>query len=388
MRILHAIATTDVASGGPIEALKATAVAMAALGHETEAVTLDDPGAAHLSALPFRVHPQGRLVSRYSYTPRLAQWIGANASRFDAAVIHGLWNHASVGAWQGLRRAGLPYLVFAHGMLDPWFRTSYPVKHLAKQLFWWAVQGRVLRNAHAVLFTCEEERRAARGAFHGYDYSEAVVALGVAEPPSRSPAQLDAFGALVPPLGQRPYLIFLGRIHPKKGCDLLVEAFARIAAAHPDLDLVVAGPDEAGMKAGLILMAERAGIAERIHWPGLVAGDAKWAALRGAKALILPSHQENFGIVVAEAMACGVPVLISNKVNIWREVEASGAGLVADDSPEGTEALLRRYLALGEAARREMGHCARAAYVRRFGMEGAARELAWALEAAASGGRA
>lgn len=376
MKILRVIASVDPRSGGPVEGLKISASAMREMGHETEVVTLDNPSAAFLADFPFPVHPCGPAPRRYGYTTKLARWIVENAQSFDAAVVHGLWNHGSIGGWQGLKRAGLPYVVFTHGMLDPWFREAYPLKHWVKQIFWSGWQGKVLRDARTVLFTSEEERRLARGVFHGHDYREQVVAYAAAEPADAVEKQTSAFAALLPALKGRRYLLFLSRIHPKKGCDLLVEAFIRLAARNPDVDLVIAGPDEVGLKSALIEQARAGGVEYRIHWPGMLAGDAKWGAFRGAEAFVLPSHQENFGIVVAEAMACATPVLITNKVNIWREVDAAGAGFVEDDTAEGTEKLLGRLLALPEPQKLAMRQSAQRCFQNHFTAKAAAADLA------------
>ncbi len=375
MKILHIIASADPRTGGPIEALRLGGLEMARLGHAIEVVTLDNPSARYLSDFPLPVHACGHWIRRYGYTPALARWIAANAHGFDAAVIHGLWNHASVGGWSALKVAGLPYVVFAHGMMDPWFRETYPLKHLAKQALWLARQGRVLRDAAAVLFTCEEERRRARGVFRGDGYVERVVAFGTSAPPAQTEDQLAAFRRRLPALSDRRFLLFLGRIHEKKGCDLLVEAFAKIAASSPDLHLAIAGPDQTGLKSRLIAQAAKAGVADRIHWPGMLVGEAKWGAFRAAEAFVLPSHQENFGIAVAEAMACGTPVLMTDKVNIWREVKASGAGLVAPDSLEGIENLLQSWLALSDDGKNAMRANARSGFERHFRIEAAARDL-------------
>lgn len=382
MKILRIIASVDPRDGGPVEGLRQSADALGLRGHETEVVTLDAPGSAHVAAFPYKVHPQGRMIRRYGYTPKLSRWIAANARRFDAAVIHGLWNHASVGGWQGLRLAGLPYVIFTHGMLDPWFRETYRFKHIAKQIFWTLWQGRVLRDAAEVLFTSEQEQLAARGVFHGHSYQETIVAYGTATPPPVSAAQRQAFHGLVPALGARPYLLFLSRLHEKKGCDLLIDAFAGIASAQVGTDLVIAGPDAGGLQACLQRRAAEAGIAERIHWPGMLGGAAKYGAFYGAEAFILPSHQENFGIAVAEAMACGIPVLITDKVNIWREIVAAGSGLVEPDTAEGIALLLRRWFDLTPAARGEMGERARECFRQRFHIDAAAADLERALDRA------
>ncbi|WJH39672.1 glycosyltransferase [Aliirhizobium terrae] len=384
MKVLHVIAGVDPADGGPIEGLKLTAEHHRSLGHATEVVTLDDPHSPHVTTFPFKVHACGPGRGKYGYTTKISRWIAENGSRYDAAVIHGLWNHASVGGWLGLRKASLPYVAYTHGMMDPWFRKSYPAKHMAKQIFWLLAQGKVLRDARSVLFTCEEERDLARGVFQGYRYAEKVVAFGTSEPPVATPAQTDAFHAVLPALKGRRFLLFLSRIHEKKGCDLLIDAFSKIATAHPDIDLVIAGPDQTGLGATLQAQADDAGIGDRIHWPGMLTGEAKWGAFRSAEAFILPSHQENFGIVVAEAMACGTPVLTTDKVNIWREIEASGGGFIETDTPDGILRLLQRWLALESGAKSAMGAKARAGFDRHFRVEQAALDLMAALEDARS----
>jgi glycosyltransferase involved in cell wall biosynthesis len=163
--------------------------------------------------------------------------------------------------------------------------------------------------------------------------------------------------------------LVLGRLHPKKGCDLLIRAYAEVA---PDLELVMAGPDQVGWMAELKGLAETLGIGDRVHWPGLMTGSAKWAALKGAEAFILPSHQDSFGLAVGEALGCGTPVLITDKVNIWREVHAAGAGLVGTDSVVGVATMLRSYLSLSETTREEMRAASRACFAEHFDMRATA----------------
>ena len=139
--------------------------------------------------------------------------------------------------------------------------------------------------------------------------------------------------------------------------------------------LVMAGPDQGGLRAGLEARAAALGIAERITWTGMLQGDLKWGALRAADVFALPSHQENFGIAVVEALAAGLPVLISDRVNIWREIVADRAGLVASDSVEGMGALLEQWHALSPLERAHMRACAAACYQRHFRMEAAATRL-------------
>ena len=175
-------------------------------------------------------------------------------------------------------------------------------------------------------------------------------------------------------------LLFLGRIHQKKGCDLLIEAFARVAARDPALHLVIAGPDQEGWIKNLMALAKARGVKDRITWTGMLTGDMKWGAFHAAEVFILPSHSENFGIVVSEALACGVPVLISDKVNIWREIVQDGAGFAEPDTLDGTVTLLKRWLGLSADELHQMRNRARACYKDRFEIQQAAKKLVSVIE--------
>jgi glycosyltransferase involved in cell wall biosynthesis len=187
--------------------------------------------------------------------------------------------------------------------------------------------------------------------------------------------QTEAFYGHLPQLRQRRYLLFMSRLHTKKGCDLLIAAFAKVAADFPQIDLVVAGPDQEGFQARFQKSCVENGIAGRVYWPGMLSGDMKWGALRAADAFILPSHSENFGIVVVEALAVGRPVLITNKVNIFPDIEADRVGLIDDDTCDGIERLLRRWLEMSPAARDAIAARTYASFTSRYSMKKAAAAI-------------
>lgn len=394
MRVLRIISSANPEHGGPIEGVRRVGSALSALGHEQQVATLDPPDAPWIKDADFPIIALGEkaitvamgpppLWRRFGYSPRAVPWLRTHASDFDVAIVSGLWNYATMAARRALVGGALPYVVFTHGMLDPWFKRTYPVKGLAKQAIWPFNEGPLLAHAEAVLFTSEEERQLARGAFYPYRAKERVVGYGTADVTGDAASQVEAFRAACPALGSRRFLLFLSRIHEKKGCDLLVGAFADLAGANPEVDLVVAGPDQVGLREELQGVAAARGVAERIHWPGMLAGDAKWGAFRSCDAFVLPSHQENFGIVAVEAMACGRPVLTTDKVNIWREIERDGAGLIASDDAVGVTSLLTRFLSLPDEDRREMGVSSRTCFLNHFHIDGAARDLAAVLDEAA-----
>ncbi len=355
MKILHVISSIDPKGGGPIEGIKQLNVPMRELGVQVDVLCCDAPDAPYLNAFDnltttttttTTVYAMGPHFLGYAYTPKLLPWLKAHAQNYDAIIVNGLWQYHGFAVWRALAGTNVPYYVFTHGMLDPWFKHTYPLKHLKKCLYWPWAEYRVLRDARRVIFTCEDERLLARQSFGLYKVNEAVTAYGVANPPANGEDLTAQFLAQYPQLQGKRLALYLSRIHVKKGCDLLIAAFAKVSQQDASLHLVMAGPDNTGWVPKLQAQAKALGIADRITWPGMLQGDLKWGAFYAAEVFVLPSHQENFGIVVAEALACGKPVLISNKVNIWREIIADGAGLMAEDTQAGTDELLQRWLAL------------------------------------------
>ena len=365
-----------------MEAARQLTIALHRLGHTADLVTLCPPQAEWTAAWPGAVHCAGPARTRYLYSPYLHKWIAQHAPEYDAVVIHGLWRYTSLGVWRGLRGHKVPYFVFPHGMLDPYFRRAFPAKHAQKTACWLAAERHILRDAKAVLFTCEEERLRARRTFWPYKCRERVVGLGIARPEGDLAARKQEFYDSFPQAAGKRLALFLARIHPKKGCDLLIRAFARVASADPLLHLVMAGPDECGWRAELERLAAQLAVGSRILWTGPLYGSVKQGALCAADVLALPSHTENFGISVVEAMACGVPVLISNQVNIWREIESDGAGLAAPPDVEGTTALFERWLSIPDTARLRMRINAVRSFSRRFELEHFAREFIACLRTA------
>ena len=379
MRLLRSIRSVNPAGGGPIEGIKQVARVHEALGHETEIVSLDSPEDAWVKECPVKVHAMGPVRSGYGYSAKLVPWLRENRREYDAVVVSGLWQYSGFGVWRALSGTDTPYFVFPHGMLDPWFKRAYPLKHLKKWLYWPWADYRMLRDARAVLFTSEEECRAARESFWLYRCNEVVVNYGIAAPTGDAEAQKQAVFQRFPELAGKRAFVFLSRIHEKKGCDLLVRAFAKIVRTDDSLRLVFAGPDQTGWAAQLRAIGEQCGIADRIVWTGMLSGDLKWGMLHLAEAFVLPSHQENFGIAVAEALACGTPVLISNKVNIWREIESDRAGLVDEDNEAGTTRLLQKWLALSTEEKDAMRNAARQTFHARFEVTRAAEALIAAI---------
>src|ERR1700756_1111951 len=239
MRLLHIICSTAAETGGPIEALTRISEVLIRDGNTIYVASLESPEEVATRNFHFRLTGVGRGIGRYRFGGTLTPWLKKNAQNYDAVILHGIWNYSSAGAWRALRKLRVPYFIFVHGMMDPWFREHYPLKHIAKQIYWTLIEGRVLRDARRVLFTCGEEMVRARNVFRGHPYRERVVLYGTADPSEDAAATVAEFSAAFPELKNRKFLLFLSRIHPKKGCDLLIQAFADTISTIPeDLDLV------------------------------------------------------------------------------------------------------------------------------------------------------
>lgn len=384
-RILHSIRSVNPQGGGPIEGIKQLSACNQQHGHSVEVVSLDAPTDPWVRDCPVRCHALGPGWLGYGYSPRFVPWLREHRRDYDVVVVNGIWQYSSFGVWRALKDTPTPYFVFTHGMIDPWFKRTYPLKHLKKWLYWFWADYRTLRDATAVLFTCEEERRLARQSFWLYRVDEFVINYGTNGPTGDPVAQKALFLEKFPHLRGKRVLLFLGRIHVKKGPELVFQAVAETLKTMPesatrDLHIVVAGPYDGAFGDKVVALSKALGLAERTTWTGMITGDLKWGAFYTADAFILPSHQENFGIAVAEALACGVPVLISNQVNIWREILQDQAGFVEVDDLPGTCRLLEKWLTTEPSEWETMRDIAKKSFGRRFHIKQAALGLIRAME--------
>lgn len=373
MRILNVIATMDPKSGGPCQGLRNSIPVQKSRGIENEVVCFDLPGKTYSKKDEFKIHAIGPAKGPYAYCPSLKKWLRENLERFDIALIHGLWLYNSYGtysSWLELkkRKKNVPKLyLMPHGMLDPYFQRarSRKLKAIRNWFFWRIIEKRVVNGADGLLFTCNKELSLAKETFSNYKPKSVLnTGFGIPEPPEKNLKFLWTFLRKCPSLSTNPYWLFLSRIHPKKGVDILIKAYLELKNKNIDIpDLVIAGP---GLETSYGKEIQEMGRHISIHFPGMLEGKAKWSAFHFCNAFILPSHQENFGIAVVEALACKKPVLISDKINIWKEIEAGGGGLVSEDTAQGVRNLLNRWVGLSDIQKKEMASKAYKVYRENF----------------------
>jgi len=371
MNVLHCIPSLTPSWGGPSTFLRHLAHLAEKPDLAIEIACMDPPGSAWLEDIPCTVHAFSPVSTTWGYTPRLAPWLAKHRHRFDLVIAHDIWHYITYAVWQALKGSTTPYCIFAHGMLDRQHKAQHPYKHLKKYAYWLACGHRIAGSASAILFTSAAEQQRTAGTFSPYRINKIVVPYGTLSPEGSQQSQRKLLYRQYTGLEQNPFLLYLGRIHEKKGLDLLVEAFSRLNGANCCLQLLISGPetDSSASKLRQAIASLPEAVKQRIIWTGELVGPIKWGALRAAQALILPSHQENFAMTVVEALACGTPVLVSNQVNIWPFIERQEAGLVEPDTESGTERLLARWLALGPDDRLKMQVNARRCFNEHFNLK-------------------
>jgi glycosyltransferase involved in cell wall biosynthesis len=294
---------------------------------------------------------------RFGYAPAMMKDL--MASNADVVHLHGLWQFTSLAVLRWARKTGRPYSVSPHGMLEPWSLTqSRLLKRLATLLY----QGPCLRGAACIRATSQLEAESIRLA--GYTRNPiAVIPNGVELPRlplPRSPRTL----------GQPRRALFLSRIHPKKGLLNLVKAWSTLSAQRTtgDWTLAIVGPDEGGHLAEVQAAVRAEGLQDTITFPGEVWGEEKTGLYADSDLFILPSYSENFGLVIAEALACEVPV-ITTRATPWQELEQHRCGWWIEVGLNPLIPVLREALSLPSSQLREMGTRGRKLIEDRYGWE-------------------
>jgi len=372
VRILHVISTLAPASGGPTHVLRGLASAQADAGHEVTLCTTDrdNPVRHKLPTSYFETFCSDQVilkVFRVIYgplllSPGMAQWLRKNLSKFDVTHIHGLYRFPPTYAAYEARKQAVPFVIRPHGSLDPYVYAKSSASLRLKRAYerWFDIPN--LNAASAIHYTAEDERQ--RASFLALRASSFMVPNAV---DWRHYERLPSRGRLRARLGlgQTPMILFLGRLHFKKGLDLLVPAFDALRRTVPEAHLVIAGPENDAYGLTVRAWVRERGLGNVVHFVGSLDGPDVVQAYVDADVFALPSYTENFGMAVVEAMACGVPVVISDQVNIHSHVTEVGAGCVTRcDSQELTQALnaMLQY----RDGLREMGRAGRRLVQERF----------------------
>jgi glycosyltransferase involved in cell wall biosynthesis len=348
MRIVHVIPYMHAAAGGPPVVVDRLSRELVARGHDVRVLTTDlyaddDTTWQTAERLPYRLEVFPAVGgNRYGYSSALQRGIRDAVRNGDIVHVHTLWTFASFAAARECRRANVPYLVMPHGMLDP---HSMQRGRFKKQLYGRLIEWPLIHRASGMCYTHPEEERLAaetcRGLPHGH-----IVELGTESPPECERDELRAeFLDRHPELRGRKVVLFLGRLHSKKGLDLLIPAFDRVVRQQPEAHLLVVGPGESKYVESIRADVGRRGLASKASFTGRLSGREKWAAMAASDLFVLPSYQENFALAAVDAIRGGLPVLLSRRVNLWQDVVEAGAGRDCETTVESVAEQLNDCLA-------------------------------------------
>ncbi len=366
--------------GGPVRSVPALAEQLAALGHEVTIFTtnangdvdLDVPTDKPVEVDGLSVHYFRRssgLSGRYFYAPDLGRACRKDVAKHDIVYVSATWTYPFVAAGWSARHAEVPYVVCPRGSFMEW---SMGRKWLKKRIYLQLVERRFTEAASAIHCTSEMELEQIK---HWKFKSPAVlIPNGVDLRPFQS---LPPKGSLRQALGipaSAPVSLYVGRMHVMKRIDRTVEAFSSVVRTLPDAHMILVGPDEDGSGERARRWVTQHGLSDRVHFTGGLTGNQLLQAYVDSDLLVLLSHRENFGMVVVEAMAAGLPVLVSSNVGLGSDVQNAGAGVVVDaDSPEVEAAWLD--LLKSQNQHTDMANAARQIAQSRFSSEAAAQQM-------------
>lgn len=334
MKLLHVIPSLAKEKGGPTQILLEVVKALQDKGCEAEIVTTNDNGSDVLDVplyqrvqyehVPVWFLPRIFLpMKEFIFSTALTSWLRQHLNEYDLIHTHYLFSYAPTCAAALARRQKIPYIATPYGMLTPWALNH---RRLKKQIYS-PIERHNLNHAVAIHCATDEESRDVRN--FNVKAPTFVVPYGVHLPAYQFQAK-QRVRQLYNIEPQTPIVLFLSRLHPKKRPDLLLQALSKLATLNYDFHLILAGSGEPDYLTYLINLVSSLGLAERTTVPGFVTGVDKDVLLQGCDLFVLPSFSENFGIAVAEAMAAGVPVIVTPGVQIAPDIAQANAGLVVE----------------------------------------------------------
>jgi glycosyltransferase involved in cell wall biosynthesis len=371
MRVLHVLASGSVNWGGPPIAVFELARGLSKLGVSNSVVTLDEtPYPRYSIPENIDVHFCGdALIPRLGIPGSwaLVHTLRREIARTDLVHLHELWHlPQAVGSIMS-KLSRKPYVVSPHGAVEPFFGGNSRLKSLA----WHTYQRQVLRSA-AIIHAINENEKELLSRSVGLSRIETVpngIDIDRVDRFLRQ-ANEESGGRMVP---SPPFLLFLGRMTPKKGVAILLDSFRLLAGEFPRMKLVIAGPDPLGYAPSFKDQAAKLGLGGRVLFEGLVTEPFKYALLAAAEAFVLPSTSEGFSMAVLEALTCGTPVVVSVGCHL-PEVESSGAGFVVELTTDSLSRALRKII-MDDRRRGSMGAAARRLVEERFSDTLAARAM-------------
>lgn len=341
MKIVHYYVGMRLESGGTVRAVLDLCGALAASAHDVTLMTLDAadvPGQWRDGGAGFpQVQTLCRRIGRLpclsgKAATQAGEWIG----QVDVLHLHGPWDPVGLQLSRIARRAGVPYVVSLHGMLDDWCMAR---KALKKRLYLRAVGQRLLEQAACVHCTAQAERDQSRK-WYPRGRSHIVPLIFDLTPFERLPGPQLARETYPQAFSGEPVVLFVGLMNPLKRIELLIESAALLREDGHELKTLIAGSGDQRYEGRLRRLVQQLRLEDRVEFLGFVSGLEKLSLYQAADVFVLPSRHENWGFVIVEALLCQTPVITTRGVAVWRELEDGGGAVVVEDTPRALAAAI------------------------------------------------
>ena len=339
IKILRIIHTLDPVHGGPQNAIIDNSLSLIKNGISVDILTSDTRSYHFKKIKNLRIINKGPSLNDYGLNLKLFYWLLKNKEKYSFILIHGIWSFYTLAARILFKNR---YFVFIHGQLDPYFALNL-IKKIKKKIYWFLIEKSNLMSSKSLLLTSDLEKKLITKTYVDTNMlNKVVINYGITKPNFNKKTVLEVFYKKFPKLKNKKFLLFLGRFHEKKGCDVLIKALKKIKDKKISINVLLAGPDNQ-YKNDLKSIVKKLELNNEIFWSDIISKDLKWGAITASKGMVLSSHGENFGVSLAESLSCGKPVLSTYKVNIYPKILEYKSGLISKDTINDFEKILLEF---------------------------------------------
>ena len=366
IKILRIISTLNPKYGGPSKAIIDSSIVLAQKGFHVDILTCDRKNEVFFKSKKIKIINKGpSFFGTYWFNPKLFFWLKKNKDKYSSFIIHGIWQFKTLLARLLIKKK---YYVFLHGQLDPFFETNF-FKLIKKKLYWFLFEKKNLIDAKSILLTSKGEMQTLNKTFvDTNNIKKKIVKYGIIEPKFRKQDLKKNFYKKYQQLKNKDFFLFLGRFHEKKGCEIIIEAVKEIGKNFNDL-ILMAGPLENNTyERKIINLIRTYNLDKNIIVSDAIFNDLKWGAIQESKAMLLPSHGENFGVSLVESMCFGKPVLTTNKVNISKEILKFKAGYISNDNVNSYKRIITKFNSLNKSKVNKMSQNAQLCFKKNFNL--------------------
>ncbi len=340
-KILRIISTLNPEYGGPSRAIIDSSIILNLNGIDVDILTCDNPKQSFFKSKKIKVINMGpSLLGTYWFSFKLFYWLIKNRKKYDSFIVHGIWQFKTLIASLLLKKN---YYVFLHGQLDPFFKKNF-IKTLKKKLYWILIEKKNLLNAKYLLLTSKGEKQTLKKTFVNTDkMKKKIIKYGIIKPVINKKELTKIFYKKFKNFKEKKFYLFLGRFHEKKGCEIIIESVNNLKNSFNDLVLMAGPLNNSLYEEKINSLIKKYNLENKIIISNGLFNNLKWAAIQECKAMLLPSHGENFGVSLVESLCFSRPVLTTNKVNIYKDILHYNAGLVSNNTVKSFTKILKKF---------------------------------------------